>query len=42
MRTAPTNRLGCQVFANERWHFELATTAGGRCPPMLPDNSYRN
>jgi LAS superfamily LD-carboxypeptidase LdcB len=31
----------CQVFANERWHFELATSPGGRCPPMLPDSSYR-
>jgi zinc D-Ala-D-Ala carboxypeptidase len=32
----------CQVFANEIWHFELATTPGGRCPEMLPDSSYRN
>lgn len=32
----------CQVFANEVWHFELATTPGGRCPPMYPDSSYRN
>jgi D-alanyl-D-alanine carboxypeptidase len=31
----------CQMFANEIWHFELATTPGGRCPPMLPDSSYR-
>ena len=31
----------CQVFANERWHFELATSPGGRCPAMLPDSSYR-
>ena len=31
----------CQVFANEIWHFELATTPGGRCPDMLPDSSYR-
>ena len=31
----------CQVFANESWHFELATTPGGRCPEMLPDSSYR-
>ncbi len=31
----------CQVFANEVWHFELATSAGGTCPPMLPDSSYR-
>jgi zinc D-Ala-D-Ala carboxypeptidase len=32
----------CQAFANEIWHFELATTPGGRCPEMLPDSSYRN
>jgi hypothetical protein len=31
----------CQVFANEIWHFELATTPGGQCPEMLPDSSYR-
>jgi len=31
----------CQVFANEIWHFELATTPGGRCPELLPDSSYR-
>ena len=31
----------CQIFANEIWHFELATTPGGRCPPMYPDSSYR-
>lgn len=31
----------CQIFANEIWHFELATTPGGRCPDMLPDGSYR-
>ncbi|GAB2448090.1 hypothetical protein GCM10027062_32090 [Nocardioides hungaricus] len=31
----------CQVFANEIWHFELATTPGGTCPAMLPDGSYR-
>jgi zinc D-Ala-D-Ala carboxypeptidase len=31
----------CQVFANEIWHFELATTPGGTCPEMLPDSSYR-
>ncbi|WP_322920911.1 M15 family metallopeptidase [Nocardioides renjunii] len=29
----------CQVFANEPWHFELLTTPGGPCPPMLPDGS---
>ena len=32
----------CQIFANEIWHFELATTAGGRCPDMLPDSTYRS
>ena len=31
----------CQVFANEIWHFELATEAGGSCPEMLPDGSSR-
>ncbi|MEO6510025.1 MAG: M15 family metallopeptidase [Nocardioides sp.] len=31
----------CQIFANERWHFELATTPGGTCPDLLPDGSYR-
>ena len=32
----------CQIFANEIWHFELATAPGGRCPDMLPDSSYRS
>ncbi|MBB2923749.1 M15 family metallopeptidase [Cellulomonas cellasea] len=27
----------CQTYANEMWHFELATTAGGECPEQLPD-----
>jgi hypothetical protein len=27
----------CQVYANEIWHFELRTTPGGTCPPMLAD-----
>lgn len=31
----------CQVFANEIWHFELATTPGGSCPEMLADGSSR-
>lgn len=31
----------CQMFANEIWHFELATEPGEECPPMLPDSSYR-
>ncbi|TDD26705.1 peptidase M15B and M15C [Kribbella turkmenica] len=24
----------CQTLSHERWHFELATTPGGECPPM--------
>lgn len=24
----------CQTLSNEIWHFELATTPGGKCPPM--------
>lgn len=31
----------CQIYTNEMWHFELATTPGGECPPQLPDASYR-
>lgn len=27
----------CQTYANEMWHFELATGPGGECPPQLPD-----
>lgn len=27
----------CQTYANEIWHFELATTPGGECPPQLAD-----
>lgn len=27
----------CQTYANERWHFELATTPGGACPDMRLD-----
>ena len=27
----------CQTYANEMWHFELATEPGGECPPQLPD-----
>ena len=28
------NNFGlCQTLANEIWHFELATTPGGTCPP---------
>ena len=29
----------CQIYANERWHFELATDAAGNCPALLPDAS---
>lgn len=25
----------CQIYANEPWHFELATDAAGICPPLL-------
>ncbi|WP_193441178.1 M15 family metallopeptidase [Actinosynnema sp. ALI-1.44] len=25
----------CQIYSNEMWHIELATTPGGECPPML-------
>jgi hypothetical protein len=32
----------CQIFANELWHFELATTPGGDCPALLADGSYRD
>ncbi len=32
----------CQIFANEVWHYELATTPGGQCPEMFPDSSYRS
>lgn len=24
----------CQIYANERWHYELATEPGGVCPPQ--------
>lgn len=27
----------CQTYANEMWHFELATTPGGECPEQLAD-----
>jgi hypothetical protein len=29
----------CQTYANERWHFELATEPGGVCPEMRADAS---
>jgi len=35
------SRFGlCQTYANEIWHFELATEPGGMCPPPLPDASW--
>ena len=27
----------CQIYANEIWHFELATSPAGICPPLLPN-----
>ncbi|QYF73153.1 M15 family metallopeptidase [Cryobacterium sp. PAMC25264] len=27
----------CQTYANEMWHFELATEPGGDCPEQLPN-----
>lgn len=27
----------CQIYANEMWHFELATEPGGECPVQLPN-----
>ncbi|KXO90727.1 M15 family metallopeptidase [Tsukamurella pseudospumae] len=36
------NRWGlCRTFGNEWWHFELVTSAGGACPPTVPDASFR-
>jgi hypothetical protein len=29
----------CQTLSNEVWHFELATTPGGTCPPMTTPKS---
>lgn len=29
----------CQIYANELWHYELATDPGGSCPPTLGDAS---
>jgi D-alanyl-D-alanine carboxypeptidase len=32
------SRFGlCQIYANELWHFELATDQFGNCPPLLPN-----
>jgi len=27
----------CQIYANEVWHFELASDYGGTCPPLRPN-----
>ncbi|WP_396930746.1 M15 family metallopeptidase [Mycolicibacterium sp.] len=27
----------CRIYANEVWHFELATDVAGNCPPLLPN-----
>lgn len=27
----------CQIYANEIWHFELASDYGGSCPPLRPN-----
>ncbi|WP_305094095.1 M15 family metallopeptidase [Prescottella sp. R16] len=29
----------CQTYANEMWHFELATVPGGSCPAQIDDAS---
>ncbi len=31
----------CQIYANEPWHFELATTPGGACPPLTSNAAGR-
>ncbi|MDT5349276.1 MAG: zinc D-Ala-D-Ala carboxypeptidase [Mycobacterium sp.] len=32
------HRFGlCQIYANELWHFEVATDAMGTCPAVLPN-----
>jgi hypothetical protein len=32
------SRFGlCQIYANEPWHFELATDAMGNCRALLPN-----
>jgi zinc D-Ala-D-Ala carboxypeptidase len=31
----------CRMFANEIWHFELATDPGGSCPAMFANSSER-
>jgi D-alanyl-D-alanine carboxypeptidase len=35
---AKGSRFGlCRIYANELWHFELATDAAGNCPALLPN-----
>ena len=29
----------CQIYSNEVWHYELATSPGGDCPAQLPDTT---
>ena len=31
----------CQIYANEMWHYELATAPGGTCPPQYADAASR-
>jgi hypothetical protein len=31
----------CQIYANEMWHYELATGPGGSCPPPFANASSR-
>ncbi|NNG98157.1 M15 family metallopeptidase [Gordonia araii NBRC 100433] len=36
------NRWGlCRTYANEWWHFEVATFPGTPCPPMRPSAAHR-
>ena len=36
IRNGPAFGL-CQIYANEIWHFELASDYGGGCPPLRPN-----
>ncbi|WP_205874118.1 M15 family metallopeptidase [Mycobacterium camsae] len=36
IRNGPAYGL-CQIYANEIWHFELASDYGGDCPPLRPN-----
>jgi zinc D-Ala-D-Ala carboxypeptidase len=36
IRNGPAFGL-CQIYANEIWHFELASDYGGACPPLRPN-----